>query len=161
LWSKSVYSIVLLKNFITIDGSCSLFICLSVQISIPYRGMGTASTLYTYFWRFWTKVGLKVLFVPVSEKILIVFVESFLIFIWHFTTKIYTILHICYTQWSYILLGLVLKMSWSQIFSGDIYIPKSFAIFYNLNTPLCKLSSVSVIMTWSSAKQSFYSCSDS
>jgi len=32
-------------------------------------------------------------------------------------------------------------------FSGNIYIPKSFVIFYNLNTPLFKLFSVSAIMT--------------
>ena len=32
-------------------------------------------------------------------------------------------------------------------FSGNIYIPKYFALFYNLNTPLCKLFSVSAIMT--------------
>jgi hypothetical protein len=38
-------------------------------------------------------------------------------------------------------------------FSGNSYIPKSFAIFYNLNSPLWKLSSVSAIMTWSSANE--------
>jgi len=48
---KNVYPIVLLKNFISIDVSCSLFICLRVQISIPYRRMGTGSTLSTYFLR--------------------------------------------------------------------------------------------------------------
>jgi hypothetical protein len=32
-------------------------------------------------------------------------------------------------------------------FSGDVYIPKFFAMICNVNTPLCKLSSASAIMT--------------
>jgi hypothetical protein len=32
-------------------------------------------------------------------------------------------------------------------FSGDISIPKFFAMFYNVNIPLYKLSSVTAIMT--------------
>ena len=32
-------------------------------------------------------------------------------------------------------------------FSGDISIPKVFAMFCNVSTPLCKLSSESAIMT--------------
>jgi hypothetical protein len=38
-------------------------------------------------------------------------------------------------------------------FSGDISIPIFFAVFYNVNTPLCKLSSELSVMTCSSAKR--------
>jgi len=41
-------------------------------------------------------------------------------------------------------------------FSGDISTPKLFAVFCNVNTPLCNLSSESAIMTWSSAKGSVF-----
>jgi len=34
-------------------------------------------------------------------------------------------------------------------FYGEISNPKFVAIFYNVNTPFCKLSSESAIMTWS------------
>jgi len=38
-------------------------------------------------------------------------------------------------------------------FSGDISFPIFFAMFCNVNTPLCKLSSELAIMTCSSAKR--------
>ena len=44
---------------------------------------------------FWTKVSLKF---PVSEKILLVFVEICFMFTGYFTTEIFKILHICYPQ---------------------------------------------------------------
>jgi hypothetical protein len=66
---------------------------------------------------FWTKVGLEVLF-----KISSIW-ENFNCICWNlfhfrrtFDNWIYKILHVCYPQWSYIFLGLVLKMPSSQIF---------------------------------------------
>ena len=146
LWSKSVYPIVLLKNFITIDVSCSLFIWLSVQILIPYTRMWAAGALQLIFGDFWTKVGLKLLFKTPSiwEN---VYSICWNLFQFHriFHNCIYKILYKCYPQWCNNLLGLVLKMPSSQIFLVIFPLQKSFAVFYNLNifTPVCKLSLVS------------------
>jgi len=42
-------------------------------------------------------------------------------------------------------------------FSGDISIPNFFfTLFCNVNSPLCKLSFESAIMTWSSAKSRLF-----
>jgi hypothetical protein len=40
--------------------------------------------------------------------------------------------------------------------SGYIYIPQFLAVFCNVYTPLCHLSSESAIMTWSSAKRKLF-----
>ena len=63
LWSKRLYSAVLLKNFISADVSRFLSFFLRVQISLPHKRMGRASALYTFIVEnFQTKVNLKVLF---------------------------------------------------------------------------------------------------
>jgi hypothetical protein len=125
LCSKSVYPIVLLKTFISIDVRCSLFVCLRVQISIPYTipyivEDWVQPVHYIHIFKdFWTKVDLKVLFriTSIWENFDSICWNHF-IFIGHFTSDIHKILHICYPQWTSNLLGLVLKMPSSQIFEA-------------------------------------------
>lgn len=110
----------------------------------------------------WTKAGLTVLFKIHS---IWEYFDSICWNVFHF--------HSTFHNWniqnsSHMLPTMILHLDGSCCkdaivsgFFGNIYITKSFAIFYNLNTTLYKLSSVSAIMIRSSAKWSVYSCSDS
>jgi len=62
---KKDYLTVLLKNFVSIDANYFLSLSplpLRVQISLPYKRMGTASALYnSILENVWTKFGFKML----------------------------------------------------------------------------------------------------
>ena len=85
---------------------------------------------------------------------MLLFIEIFFIFIGHFTTEIYKILHML----SAMILHLAVSCPKNAIisdFSGDIYL-QNLLLYFAMEILLCKLSYESAIMTLSPAKRSVF-----
>jgi len=111
--------------------------------------MGTASALYTFILEnIWPRVVFEIVKNSQYLNKFSYFLSNILfIFIANFTTEIFK-------HCKHLLSTMILhntascpKIAIVSDFYGEISNPKYCAMFYNVNFPLCKLSSESVIMT--------------